>query len=123
MKFSFSILLMVLMLSLSSLSAQNPDNFNELMVTLQDETSTLIVYSVQVGAFKVPNNPKEGHFNRVVKLFSHKYDDRFNRFFSGLFKSVNEAVEHCEMLRQLGYTDAFALGLDGGFDRILIELN
>ncbi len=123
MKFSFSILLMVFMLSLSNLSAQNSNGFDELMSTLKDKSSTLIIYSVQVGAFRVPNNPKKGHYDGVQNLFSNKYDDRFNRFFSGLFNGIDEAVVYRDELRDRGYTDAFVLGLDGGFDRILIELN
>ncbi len=123
MKFSFSILLMVFTLSLSNLNAQNPEGFDELMSTIKDENSTLIVYSVQVGAFRVPNNPKKGHYDGVQNLFSKKYDDRFNRFFSGLFNGINEAVQYRDELRARGYTDSFVLGLDGGFDRILIELD
>ena len=75
------------------------------------------------GAFRVPNNPKKGHYDGVQNLFSNKYDDRFNRFFSGLFNSIDEAVIYRDELRDRGYTDAFMLGLDGGFDRILIELD
>ena len=123
MKFSFSLLLVVFMLSISNLNAQNSDRFDELMTTLKDKSSNLIVYTVQVGAFKVPNNPKKGHYDGVANLFSNKYDDNFNRFFSGLFNSIDEAVKYREELRDRGYTDAFMLGLDGGFDRILIELD
>lgn len=123
MKFNFSILLIAFMLSISNLSAQNTDRFEELMSSLKDKNSTLIIYSVQVGAFKIPNNPKKGHYDGVQNLFSQKYDDRFNRFFSGLFNSIDEAVQYRDELRTRGYTDAFVLGLDGGFDRILIELD
>ena len=123
MKFCFSILLIVFMLSISNISAQNSNGFDELMTTLKDKSSTLIVYTVQVGAFRVPNNPKKGHYDGVENLFSKKYDDRFNRFFSGLFNSIGEAVIHRDEIRARGYTDAFLLGLDGGFDRILIDLN
>ncbi len=114
---------MVFTLSLSNLNAQNPEGFDELMSTIKDENSTLIVYSVQVGAFRIPNNPKKGHYDGVQNLFSKKYDDRFNRFFSGLFNGINEAVQYRDELRARGYTDSFVLGLDGGFDRILIELD
>ncbi len=121
MKFSFSILLMVFTLSISNLSAQNSKGFDDLMTTLQDKNSTLIVYTVQVGAFQT--NPRTGHFNGIKELFSNNYDDGFTRFFSKLFNSVDEAVTYRDELRDRGYTDAFVLGLDGGFDRILIELD
>ena len=123
MKLSFSIFLIAFSLTTFNLSAQNSNNFDALMTTLQDNTSTLIVYSVQVGAFRVPNNPKKGHYDGVKDLFSHKYDDRLNRFFSGLFNSMDSAIHYCQELRDRGYQDAFVLGLDGGFDRILLEID
>jgi hypothetical protein len=123
MKVSFSILFFAIFLSFSSSIAQSSDNFNELMETLKDKSSTLIVYSVQVGAFRSPKNPKKGHYDGVEHLFSKKYDDRFNRFFSGLFRSIGDAITYCDELRAKGYQDAFVLGLDGGFDRILIEID
>lgn len=121
MKFRFSFLLLAFMLSFSNLSAQNSEGFDELMTTLQDKNSTLIVYSVQVGAFMT--NPRNGHFDGVKEMFSNTYDDGFTRFFSGLFNSIEEAVQYRNELRDRGYPDAFVLGLDGGFDRILIELD
>ena len=121
MKFSFSILLIVFMLSISNLSAQNSEGFDELMSTLQDNASTLIVYTVQVGAFQT--NPRKGHFDGIKELFSNNYDDGFTRFFTGLFNSIDAAVTYRDELRARGFTDAFMLGLDGGFDRILIELD
>ncbi len=123
MKVSFSILFLAFLLSFSSSNAQSSDNFNELMDTLKDKSSTLIVYSVQVGAFRNPKNPKKGYYDGVKDLFSKKYDDNFNRFFSGLFKSIGDAITYCDELRTKGYQDAFVLGLDGGFDRILIEID
>ena len=121
MKFSYSILLIAFTLSISNLSAQNSDRFDELMTTLQDKNSTLIVYTVQVGAYQT--RPKKGHFEGIKELFSNNYDDGFTRFFSKLFNSVDEAVIYRDELRDRGYNDAFVLGLDGGFDRILIELD
>jgi len=123
MKISLSVLVFTIFLACSSTFAQTSDNFEELMETLKDRSSTLIVYSVQVGAFRNPKNPKKGYFDNVENLFSKKYDDRFNRFFSGLFKSIGDAITYCDELRGRGFNDAFVLGLDGGFDRILIEIN
>ena len=110
-------------LSFSYASGQNSNNFDELMDTLKDRSSTLIIYSVQVGAFKLKKNPKKGYYDGVENLFSKRYDDNFNRFFSGLFRSLGDAISYCDELRSRGYQDAFVLGLDGGFDRILIEID
>lgn len=121
MKFLINFLVIVCMLSISNLSAQNSEGFEELMTTLKDKNSTLIVYTVQVGAFIT--TPRANHFNGVNELFSGSYDDGFTRFFSGLFNSVEEAVQYRDKLRNRGFKDSFVLGLDGGFDRILIELD
>lgn len=123
MKVSFSILFLAVLLSFSSASSQNSNNFDELMDTLKDKSSTLIIYSVQVGAYKLKKNPKKGYYDGVGNLFSKRYDDNFNRFFSGLFRSIGDAITYCDELRSRGYQDAFVLGLDGGFDRILIEID
>lgn len=123
MKVSFSIVFLFTLLSFSFTNAQTSENFEELMDTLKDQSSTLIVYSVQVGAYKLKKNPKKGYYDGVENLFSKRYDDRFNRFFSGLFKSIGDAITYCDELRAKGYQDAFVLGLDGGFDRILIEID
>lgn len=123
MKIRFSILFVACLLSFSYVSAQNSNNFSELMDTLKDKSSTLIVYTVQVGAFKLKKNPKKGYYDGVENLFSKGYDDNFNRFFSGLFRSIGDAITYCDELRSRGYQDAFVLGLDGGFDRILIEID
>jgi len=123
MKFSFSMFFLAAFLSFSYASGQNSNNFDELMDTLKDRSSTLIIYSVQVGAFKLKKNPKKGYYDGVENLFSKRYDDNFNRFFSGLFRSLGDAISYCDELRSRGYQDAFVLGLDGGFDRILIEID
>ncbi len=123
MKVSFSILFLAVLLSFSPASSQNSNNFDELMDTLKDKSSTLIIYSVQVGAYKLKKNPRKGYYDGVENLFSKRYDDNFNRFFSGLFRSIGDAISYCDELRSRGYQDAFVLGLDGGFDRILIEID
>lgn len=114
--------LMVLLCALSFESmAQNNDDFESLITTLQNKDSQEIIYTVQLGAFK--KDTKEGHFDKVENLFSQSYNDGFTRFFTKLFKSVGDAVAYRDRIRQEGYPDAFVLGLDGGFDRILIEVD
>jgi len=114
--------LIVLMCFLSFESiAQTQDRFESLISILQDKNSREIIYSVQLGAFKKQH--KEGHFDTVEHLFSHSYDDGLTRFFSILFKSLNDAIAYRDSIRLEGFTDAFVLGLDGGFDRVLIEVD
>ena len=123
MRIKFILFLLITAFSYNNSLAQNSDSFDELMETLKDDSSYLIVYTVQVGAFKLAKNPKKGHYEGVENLFSRKYDDKFNRFFSGLFSNLSDAIAYCDELRIRGYQDAFVLGLDGGFDRILIEID
>jgi len=101
--------------------AQNRNNFESLIATLQDKDSKEIVYTVQLGTFS--KEPRQGHFDIVENLFSHTYRDGMTRFFSKLFPSLKDAITHRDNMRRFGYPDAFVLGLDGGFDRILIEVD
>ncbi len=121
MKQLVTTLIVLLCFSTSASFAQNQDNFESLITLLQDRDSQEIVYTVQLGAFR--NDPLKGHFENVENLFSQSYSDGLTRFFAKLFKSLPDAVAHRDKLRQDGFPDAFVLGLDGGFDRILIEVD
>ena len=101
--------------------AQGNANFESLIATLQDKDSREIIYTVQLGAFK--KEPRIGHFDTVENLFSQTYRDGMTRYFTELFSSVSDAVAHRNNMRLVGYPDAFVLGMDGGFDRILIEVD
>lgn len=101
--------------------AQTQDNFESLMATLQDKDSRKIIYTVQIGSFR--GIPKQGHFDNVEDMFSRSYSDGLTRYFSRLFTNQNEAVEYRNRIRIERYPDAFVLGLDGGFDRILLEVD
>ncbi len=101
--------------------AQNQDDFESLISVLQDKNSQEIIYSIQLGTFKKQH--KEGYFDNVEQLFSHSYDDGLTRFFSKLFKSLNDAIAYRDSMRLEGFADAFVLGMDGGFDRILIDVD
>jgi len=46
-------------------------------------------------------------------LFNHRYDDGYNRFYSGVFATNEEALAHLEKMKKEGYDDAFVLGLKG----------
>jgi len=70
-----------------------------------------IVYTVQIGAFM--ENVKTGTYEDSSGLFNHRYDDGYNRFYSGVFDSNKEAIAHMEQMKKDGYKDAFVLGLEG----------
>jgi hypothetical protein len=53
-------------------------------------------------------------------LFNQRYDDGFNRFYSGVFESYEEALSHLDQMKKEGYNDAFVLGLQGE-KRFLVE--
>lgn len=76
-----------------------------------DFTSEKVIYTVQIGAFKENKNTRV--FGDSSYSFNHQYKDGYNRFYSGVFESVEEANTHLEKIRQLGYKDAFILGLKG----------
>lgn len=69
------------------------------------------VYTVQIGAFQ--QSVKTGTYANSSGLFNHRYDDGYNRFYSGVFESVEEANAHLEQMKKDGFEDAFVLGLKG----------
>jgi len=70
-----------------------------------------VVYTVQIGAFK--ENVKTDTYNESSGLFNQRYDDGFNRFYSGVFETYEDAIAHLEQMKKDGYDDAFVLGLKG----------
>lgn len=77
-----------------------------------------IMYTVQIGAFQ--ENVKTGTYTDSAGLFNHRYEDGFNRFYSGVFKSDKEALAHLKKMKKDGYKDAFVLGLKGS-ERFLLK--
>jgi hypothetical protein len=89
-------------------SATNSYNFN----------SDRIVFTVQVGAFI--NSVNSGTHSRYTDLFHHKYPDGLTRYYSGVYASKEEALDHLQQMKEKGFTDAFVIGLQGErrlFDR------
>ncbi len=76
-----------------------------------DFSSENIMYTVQIGAFV--ENIKTGTYKDSSGLFNHRYDDGYNRFYSGVFESYEEALAHLEQMKKDGHDDAFVLGLKG----------
>ena len=70
-----------------------------------------VMYTVQIGAFQ--ENVKTGTYTDSAGLFNHRYEDGFNRFYSGVFKSNKEALAHLKKMKKDGYNDAFVIGLKG----------
>jgi hypothetical protein len=70
-----------------------------------------VMYTVQIGAFV--QNVKTADYKDSAGLFNHRYDDGYNRFYSGVFASYEEALAHLEEMQKNGYDDAFVLGLKG----------
>jgi len=76
-----------------------------------DFSKNNVVYSVQIGAFL--QNVKTGTYNKSSGLFNHRYDDGYNRFYSGVFESYEKAQNHMKQMKKDGYGDAFVVGLEG----------
>lgn len=70
-----------------------------------------LAYTVQIGAFL--QNVKTNTYEDSSVLFNHRYDDGFNRFYSGVFESYEEALSHMENIVKDGHEDAFVVGLKG----------
>jgi len=76
-----------------------------------DFSKNNVVYTVQIGAFL--ENVETDTYKDSSGLFNHLYDDGYNRFYTGVFNSNEEALAHLEQMKKEGYKDAFVLGLEG----------
>ena len=76
-----------------------------------DFDSSSVIYTVQIGAFV--QQVKTGTYDESSDLFNYRYDDGYNRFYSGVFSTVEEANAHMMQMKNDGYRDAFVLGLEG----------
>ena len=83
----------------------------ELSGDAYDFSSEAIVYTVQIGAFQ--QSVDTDTYGDSSVLFNHVYEDGYNRFYSGVFKTEAEALGHLEQMKKEGYDDAFVLGLNG----------
>lgn len=69
------------------------------------------VFTVQIGAFK--GKAQTNKYNFKSGYFNHLYNDGFNRYYSGVFKTRMEAMNYLKQLRDNGYQDAYVVGLRG----------
>ena len=73
--------------------------------------SNLQVYTVQIGAFH--GNAEKDKYIQLSSMFNHVYKDGYNRYFSGIFESHEEASNYKELLKKNGFKDSFVVGLLG----------
>lgn len=76
-----------------------------------DFNSEYQVYTVQIGAFN--GNAETDKYIELSSLFNHVYPDGYNRYFSGIFDSYEEAANYKELLKKNGFKDSFVIGLKG----------
>ena len=76
-----------------------------------DFASEQVIYTVQIGAFL--KNVEAGTYKQYSGLFHHQYQDGYNRYYSGIFASKEEAEAHLQYMKEKGFSDAFVLGLKG----------
>lgn len=71
-----------------------------------------LIFQVQVGAFR--NEIPQDHFGEIVPVMGQKLDNGITRYRAGLFKSYNGAVDAREVIRGMGYSDAFVVAYVDG---------
>ncbi|WKK65691.1 SPOR domain-containing protein [Lutimonas zeaxanthinifaciens] len=97
--------------NLAEIAQVEEDFKNTLSGKAYDFGGDQIIYTVQIGAFL--QNVKTGTYKKSAGLFNHRYDDGYNRFYSGVFNTYEEALDHLKQMRKDRYEDAFVLGLEG----------
>jgi hypothetical protein len=73
--------------------------------------SNIKVYTVQVGAYL--ENVQAHNFVHLSNVFTHKYTDGYQRYYTGVFESSTEARAYLELIKKQGHNDAFIVGLHG----------
>ncbi len=97
--------------SLANIARIEEDFKDALSGVAYDFSSDNVMYTVQIGAFL--KNVKTSDYADSSVLFNHRYDDGYNRFYSGVFESQEKALAHLTEMKKEGYDDAFVLGLTG----------
>ena len=87
------------------------DSDSDFDMTTYDFSSDKRVYTVQIGAFK--GDAETEKYGGVTNLFDFHYNDGLKRYYSGVFETYAEAANYLRQLRELGYNDAFVVGLQG----------
>lgn len=70
------------------------------------------VYRVQLGAFK--NIADESVFDEVPNMLAIESPDGFTRYFTGVMNQYAEATAIRDRMKELGFKDAYVVGLSGG---------
>lgn len=71
-----------------------------------------LIFQVQVGAFR--NEIPQDHFGEIVPVMGQKLDNGITRYRAGLFKSYGAATEARDVIRGMGYRDAFVVAYVDG---------
>ena len=88
----------------------NPDDY-PVKSGFYNFNSTIKVYTVQVGAYR--ENVQAHNFVHLTHVFTHKYADGLQRYYTGVFESSSEARAYLELVKKQGHNDAFIVGLHG----------
>lgn len=85
---------------------------NDKPIPVDPEMPKGLIFQVQVGAFR--KEIPQDHFGEIVPVMGQKLDNGITRYRAGLFKSYGAAVGAKDVIRQMGYSDAFVVAyLDG----------
>jgi hypothetical protein len=86
-------------------SASNP-------IPVDVKTPTGLVYRVQIGAFSKPI--PQTLFNKFNPVSGEKLNNGITRYMAGYFNNSTKVVEARDQIKQLGYSDAFAVAYCDG---------
>lgn len=71
-----------------------------------------LIFQVQVGAFR--NEIPQDHFGEIVPVMGQKLENGITRYRAGLFKSYAAATDARDVIRGMGYSDAFVVAYVDG---------
>ncbi len=91
-----------------------PGNYKDLVKMYGDVKAKGLVFKVQVGAYRKPENAKLGNLKVLGKLEQKKYDDELTRFTIGNYQTLKQADKMLDKVLAKGTTDAFVTAFMDG---------
>ncbi|MBI2966938.1 MAG: PD40 domain-containing protein [Bacteroidetes bacterium] len=96
-------------------------SYNEFLIKFGNISADGLVFKVQIGAYRNPNNFNYDVFGDLGKINSQLLKDGLTRFTIGEFKTINEAEYLKRKARQRGKKDAFITYYCRGERKLLSE--
>ncbi len=98
------------------------ENYTELVKLFGDVKTEGLIFKVQIGAYRFPDNFRYAKLNPPGKVSRNNYDDGITRFTIGSFNTLNDADKMLKKCIPHGFSDAFVTAFYNGKRFLLKDL-